>query len=529
MSRKSRENIVTERIQTAKRTIYKAGAYVRLSAQDKKHKGDSIETQQAIINAFIAERIDLELVEIYIDDGRTGQNTNRPAFTHMLEDMKNGKINCCVTKDLSRLGRNAIDACMHIEHYFPENNIRYIAINDGYDSNVKDSGGFMVNIMNIVNEAYALEIGRKISDTKQMNIRDGCYVGRIPPYGYLKNIENKYKLIPDGYAAPIVCHIFQMAANGTSVTEIQKWLADEEVMPPKRYFCSIGLVTEKEAQGHIRWSKGMLYSILHNRLYCGDMIQGKGRTHRYVRRKVLQSDWTITENTHEAIVSREVFAEVQKRWELAEKCETERPVRKSGNIFLRKIFCGHCGYSMRRGKSGKTQHTFSCGTRQNYGADNCLLVSMNEYELKQKLLADIKKETKIVGSKKMLALAEKKYVADNSKLHNILNEIDENERLFKSLYESYASNILESPKDYDRYKLFYSEKIENLNEQKRELMISTHNQKVQSLARSKAMAGYRLVRGISSITSEMLDELIEKILVHEDKSIKVHYKFKHTT
>jgi DNA invertase Pin-like site-specific DNA recombinase len=173
------------------------GAYVRLSAVDKKQKGDSIETQQAIIAAFIADHPGLELRETYIDNGLSGQTTERPAFQRMLADIENGKINCCITKDLSRLGRNAIDTGYYIDKYFPSQNVRFIAISDNYDSVNGNCGGIMVSLINMFNEAYALETGRKIKATKQMKIREGGFVGRIPPYGLLKDPKDKFKLIPD--------------------------------------------------------------------------------------------------------------------------------------------------------------------------------------------------------------------------------------------------------------------------------------------------------------------------------------------
>ena len=175
MARKSRKNIEPAAdLQATKQTAYDVGAYVRLSALDKKEKSDSIETQQAIIAAFITEHSDLELRETYIDNGLSGQSFERPAFQRMLNDMENGKINCCVTKDLSRLGRNAIDTGYYIEKHFPTHGIRFIAINDDYDSANGNSTGIVLSLKNMINEAYALDIGRKTRATKQLHIRDGA-------------------------------------------------------------------------------------------------------------------------------------------------------------------------------------------------------------------------------------------------------------------------------------------------------------------------------------------------------------------
>ncbi|MCL1877911.1 MAG: recombinase family protein [Defluviitaleaceae bacterium] len=311
MARKSRK--IPQNPAEATARTFRVGGYVRLSAEDKKVKGDSIETQQAIIRAYIDERPDLELTEIYIDNGLSGQSFQRPAFTQMLEDMQSGKINCCISKDLSRLGRNAIDTGYYIEKFFPTKGIRYIAITDDYDSADPNSGGVMISLKNMVNEHYALEIGRKIRQTKQMNIRKGKFVGRLAPYGYAKCAEDKHQLVLDPYAAPIVLRMYEMAAEGYSVAEISQWLNTNGILPPKRYYHSLGLASDKDIR-NIHWSKSVLYSILKNRVYCGDMVQGKFHTRSYVQKSVQKSDWVIVENTHTGIVSRELFERVQLRW-----------------------------------------------------------------------------------------------------------------------------------------------------------------------------------------------------------------------
>jgi len=185
MARKSRKNIdaAAAPVPTAAKT-WNVGAYVRLSAIDRKQKGNSIENQQAIIGAYIAERSDMVLREVYIDNGTTGQTFERAGFQRMLADLENGKIDCCISKDLSRLGRNSIDTGYYIEKYFPTRGFRYIAINDNYDSADGHSGGIMVSLKNLINETYAIEVGRKVHNTFQMNVRSGKFVGQFAPYGY---------------------------------------------------------------------------------------------------------------------------------------------------------------------------------------------------------------------------------------------------------------------------------------------------------------------------------------------------------
>jgi DNA invertase Pin-like site-specific DNA recombinase len=496
---------------------FRVGAYVRLSAVDRKQKGDSIENQQAIINAFIEEKAELELSEVYIDNGLTGQTVERPAFQRMLTDLENGKINCCVTKDLSRLGRNAIDTGYYIEKYFPTRNIRYIAINDNYDSADGSTGGIMVSLKNMVNEAYALEIGRKIRTTKQMNIKNGAFVGRFAPYGYSKNKTDSHKLVTDEYAASIVRQIFEKAADGHAITTITEWLNESGVLPPRRYFHSLGLATEKEAGGHIHWNKGVVYTILKNRVYVGDMVQGKYSTKEHIQVKLPKSEWVITENTHEAIISRELFTKIQALYSGGKKT-----MKKNGseNILRRKVFCGHCGYTMHRAKY-KHAHGFSCATRRNYSKDDCKVVSINEDILKEILLESLRKQSAVLADI-MPATVVKTH--DSNEIWRVQADIERNTGFLKGLYESLISGDI-TREDYRDLKLSYESKIASLSEQESILRESARLAALEAAKRNKAADNIGTVFDSGGLTAEAVDALIEKILVFEDKHIEIWFKF----
>jgi len=376
MARKSRKNADVNVVATsmpAQKPMFRVGAYVRMSVEDKKQKGNSIENQQAIINAYIDEHTDLELAETYIDNGLSGQSFDRPAFSQMIADMESGKINGCITKDLSRLGRNAIDTGYYIEKFFPTKGIRYIAVTDNYDSADPKSGGVMISLKNMVNEAYALEVSRKVKATIRMNIRNGCFIGGIAPYGYFKSENDCHKLVVDPYAAGFVRTMYEMAANGQSHGSILAWLNDNDIAPPMRYIYSKGLTTENSKGAKTRWwSLRGVRDVLRNRMYCGDMIQGKKRMEGGVQVTLPQSEWTITENTHEPIVSRELFAEVQKFWDKP-KIEKE-PYYKGENtedILRATVFCGDCGSQMFRKRTGDKTYSYLCTARVQYTTRAC--------------------------------------------------------------------------------------------------------------------------------------------------------------
>ena len=527
MARKSRKNTETMTAATAvTATSFLVGAYVRLSAEDKKVKGDSIETQQAIIKAFIGEHADLELVETYIDNGLSGQSFERPAFNRMIEDMESGKINCCISKDLSRLGRNAIDTGYYIEKYFPTKGIRYIAITDDYDSADPKSGGVMVNLKNMVNEHYALEIGRKIRQTKQMNIRKGKFVGRFAPYGFLKDKDNKHLLVPDPFASGIVRTMFEMAADGKGATEILNWLKESGTLPPKRYFHSIGLATDKEIEGtHTGWNKGYIYTILQNRVYCGDMVQGKFQTRSYVQKPLPKSDWIIVEDTHEGIVSKELFYKVQDIWTDSPK---GRRQSLTENIFLRKVFCGHCGYSLKRRNAGKKEVKYQlyCSSRSAYGLDACVPVSIYDEDLKEAVLELLNRQVEVLGIEDNAQTPEQsaEQVMFKESLRQLQGEISRNSHFLTSLYESLVTNVI-TKDEYRELKTGYDVKIAGLTAKEKELRSKLVDIIAKDTALANASAHLGGLRQITDLTADYLDRLVDKILVFEDKHIEVQFKF----
>jgi DNA invertase Pin-like site-specific DNA recombinase len=521
MARKSRKQLdaaPAEVCPTVK--TYNVGAYVRLSAVDKKQKGDSIENQQAIIAAYCDERPELVIREIYIDNGLSGQSALRPAFQKMLSDMENGVIDCCISKDLSRYGRSAIDTGYYIEKFFPTRGIRCIAINDGYDSADGRSGGVTVSLKNLVNESYALEIGRKIHATKQMNIRNGCFVGSLPPYGYLKSDADRHKLIPDPIAAPIVARIFEMAANGEGVPAIRDWLNNSDTLPPKKHFRSIGVASEKQAAGHPHWNISVIYAILKNRVYTGDMVQGKGRTQSYNAKRVDKADWVVTENTHEGLVAREVFDEVQKLW--GRQGERAKP-NTADNVFLRKIFCGHCGFAMSRTRTSETTRKYHCDTRLRYGKDDCLPNSIGEAALKGIILENLRKKAAVC--RKDSAIAQKTESAkEPSEIANVRAELSRATGFLKGLYESLVVGDI-TRGEYADMKRSYENRIADLTERERVLTETARERHLSQIAADRASGTLGAVNLISDLTTEIVDALIDKILVFEDKRIEIHFKF----
>lgn len=264
MARKSRKNIGPVAEQPMVK-VWRAALYIRLSVEFNGKRGDSLETQRQIMEDHLAMCPDVEITKVYIDNGVSGQTFDRRGFQRMLADIESGNIDCVVVKDLSRLGRNAIDTGYYTEYFFPLHHVRFIAVNDRYDSEDADSGsGIALPIKNIVNEGYALEASRKTRLQLQRSMAAGEFVGARPPYGYRKDPENCHHLLINEDTAPVVRQIFQWAADSVSLDVIVRRLNEAGVLTPGYYLASIGLITSERLMGSGKWQTWTVRKILAN-------------------------------------------------------------------------------------------------------------------------------------------------------------------------------------------------------------------------------------------------------------------------
>lgn len=281
MARKSRKNLalVSEQPQADSRKLWRAGLYIRLSVEFNNKRGDSLETQRQIMESHLALCPDIEIVEVYTDNGISGRTFERPAFENMLADAESGKIDCIVVKDLSRLGRNSIDTGYYMEKYFPLHHIRFIAVNDQYDSEDEDNSGshIIVPLKNMINEAYTADISKKVKAQARQFMKDGEYIGARPPYGYKKAPDNCHKLLVNEDTAPVVRQMFQWKADGASLDEIVLRLNESGVLSPGHYLASVGIIKSPRLMGSGKWQTWSVAKILADEVYVGDMVQGKSK------------------------------------------------------------------------------------------------------------------------------------------------------------------------------------------------------------------------------------------------------------
>ncbi len=531
MARKSRKNIAPVIKNDLENKVYNTALYIRLSIEDNKKRGNSIKTQTDILNNFAALNGDIKIIDTYIDNGTTGTNFERPQFKRMISDIENKKINCVIVKDLSRLGRNAIDTGFYIEKYFPIHNVRFISVNDDFDTNKEnENGGIILPLKNMINEAYSIDIGRKIKAQARQSMKMGEYIGSKPPYGYIKSPDNCHKLIIDEESAAVVKQIFLWKYEGISYNQIVKRLNESNILPPNKYSQNKGIINHKNLRGSGYWDNRAIKRILSNEIYTGDMVQGKTQTINHKQVSMPKEFWITVKNTHEPIISHEIFNAVNNICkEISDKYKNIPISQYTPNILKGKIFCGHCGRNLNRHKDKKNKkYGFRCLSNERIAKNVCLPVSVNE-EYVLKYIIDYLKENYGIVLENKQELRKNIMSKDNkcSYEHKILKlkqDLRKNQVFLKSLYESLVNQIITND-EYLNMKQEYENRItdilkemENLENKQKSL-----NKKFEIYSDTE-----KLITEISNtnlLTAELIQKLIDKILVYSDKRIEVFLRF----
>ncbi len=297
------------------RSFYRTAAYIRQSHEEQLQGGQSskLENQEQVIRNFLQENKELRLAKVYADNGYSGTNFSRPSFMEMLKDAQAGKIQCIVVKDLSRLGRNYIETEQYIRLIFPKLKVRFIAVNDGFDS-LQEDLDLTASLKNIINDAYARDISQKIFTTKQAQQQRGEFVGNLPPYGYQKSAWDPHQLVIDPEVSPAVRRLFQMKLEGKTCTEIARRMNEEGYPAPMAYRYQKGLVHQERYAASV-WERSTVKTLLQNRMYTGDMVQGKKRrclAEGQKKTKICAPDeYVVVPDRHEPVIGRKEFQQVQ--------------------------------------------------------------------------------------------------------------------------------------------------------------------------------------------------------------------------
>ena len=508
----------------------RAAAYLRLSIEDgDKAESNSIGNQRELIRDFAAERPGLHLVEEYADDGYTGTNFERPGFKRMMEDIKSGKINCIIVKDLSRLGRNYIEMGKYLEQIFPMMGIRFIAINDNYDNanaESNDSDNIVVPFKNLLNDSYCRDISIKTRSSLDVKRRNGDFVGAFPVYGYMKAEDNKNLLVPDPYAARVVCDIFRMRLEGASASKIASELNQLGILSPLAYKKNNGLPYAKKGyadKADCKWSATTIIRILQDETYTGTLVQGKQGTPHYKIKQMEQrpaSEWVRVPDAHEALIARQDFELVQRIKGLDTRTS---PNEDTVYLFSGILICGCCGSRMTRKTNranGKEYHYYYCPTGKKKGCAHPVM-------LKESSLIDCVRDSLKAYIGNIASLKALLSGIDQSSINQALakeysDHITDNERRleqvleFKArLYESLVGGML-TKEEYASYKAKYTKQAEDIRESVRVL-----KEKLTEVLENRSERN----RWISQFTQfSTLETLDRRALIHMVQSIRVRGK-----
>lgn len=531
MARKSRKNRVPESVPAVK--FWRAALYVRLSVEFNSNRGDSLETQHQIMEAYLALCPDIEIIEVYTDNGVTGRTFERPGFQKMLEDIEQGKINCVVVKDLSRLGRNAIDAGYYLEKYFPLHHVRFIAVNDQYDSedNSNSAAHMIVPLKNLVNEAYAADISQKVRSQQRQAMREGQFVGSRPPYGYLKDPKDCHKLVVNPDTAPVVRQIFQWAADGVSKNKIVIYLNENGVLSPGGYLKSIGMIQSEKLAGSGKWQTWTVGKILADEVYTGDMVQCKHPSIGHKQVPAKPEDWIVVRDTHEPLISRELFEKVQAvRRASADKYTVSSEKTWPENILKGRIFCGGCGKNLHRQRHKDGYYYFRCIANYRVGAGTCKAnVYVREQTVFNTILTIIRQKAEVVmGNAIKVKQCDSKFASRKAQYDHEIAELSrqaqKNKAFLNGLYENLVNGNL-SETEYRELHENYTHQVDTALEQIQKLQAQQSELERQAKGCISIADRMAKVDTNTELTAQLVDALIERITVNSQEDISIDFRF----
>ena len=517
--------------------IWNATLYLRLSRDDgDKEESNSITGQRELLRDFIQNRPELREYAVRIDDGFTGSNFERPDFKKMMEDVKEGRTNCIIVKDLSRFGRNYLDAGEYIEKIFPFLGVRFIAVNDNYDSLGEKSASddLVIPFKNLINEAYCRDISVKVRTQLEIKRKSGQYIGAFAVYGYMKDETDKNRLVVDEYAADIVRDIFAWKLDGMSPQDIAVRLNQSGILSPMEYKKSLGMkfATSFKANAQAAWSANSVLRILKNPVYIGVLTQGKETTPSYkVRKRIIkpEDEWAVIPDSHEPIVRREDFETVQKVLTL----DTRRsPDDSNVQLFSGMVFCGECGASMVRKTvpSGNKKYVYYvCSAHKQ--DKSCSSHGIRDKALEEVVLETVKQYIRdVIDLDDILSMTDTAPLrtAEAQKVQRQLDKKrSEHERLQKllmSLYENLADGIIDRD-EYARLKQNYSGRAAECEKQMDALQESLVQIKEHGGEHREWMTRFRKYQNIMELERSIAVALIDRILIYKDNRVEVHFRF----
>lgn len=516
--------------------LWKTAVYIRLSKEDiDKDESLSVKNQRTLLLDYVNENDELDLVDVYIDDGFSGTDSDRPDFQRMLTDIRSKKINCVIVKDLSRLGRNYIEVGNYLEQIFPNFNVRFISLGDSLDSykSPSDMDSLIVPFKNLINDNYCRESSEKIRKVFDMKRKKGEFIGAFAPYGYIKDENNYNRIIIDEEAADIVRSIFKWFVGGMSKLSITRKLNSLGIPSPSVYKKQKGMKyrCNRDKFGDSPWCSNSVTSILKNEVYIGNMVQGRFKVKSYkIHKQVKQPEdkWFIVKNTHKAIIDKETFIKAQQIQKLNTRIS---PKKDKVYMFSGLIRCGNCGKAMVRKKSGKYIY-YICSTYKNSCGTHCCKNTINHKVLNKVLLKIIRDLISLVVYSEKNLEKYKSLICSKNNSSSFENSLKLNKKklqkiLFfkKSLYEDWKCNDI-SKEEYFNMKENYKKEEEKI----KNIILNIENQ-IKQEDRGVFNTNFLLDdliqhKNISTLHRELLVELVDKIIINNKKEIEIKFKIR---
>ncbi len=532
----------------AKQTIYNAGIYVRLSQEDMRAgESLSIEHQKLILTKYVREQ-GWNLVDTYVDDGFSGTDFNRPSVQRLLSDAQTGRINLIICKDLSRFGRNYIEVGQYIDYIFPLHNIRFIALNDNVDTANRDSNAMeMMPVINLFKEWHASSTSKKIKAVNLANAKAGKYTCANAAYGYTKADDEKHTPIIDPEAAEVVRRIFKLRSQGMSPRAIGDQLNAENIPIPSDYRCQKKGIVNTKYTRHL-WTQVQIRQILDNPIYLGKLAMMRVTSVSYKNHKKVRKDpseWVVTEDTHEAIISQELWDKVRE----AEKAVShgKRDGKGVTQPLSGMLFCPDCGYKMKAAgrkrtlKSGELirECYYNCSSYVLHGKELCSTHYISQKQIEAVIIADIRSMAELVVKDEQTARAaflskkeqqtSRQSKADIKKLNDSKHRLAELENLMQSVYEDKVMGKIP-----EHICVSFLEKYEAEQQELRAVIADLEERlSAEKQDREDVEEFIRRLKkyvDVQTLTRELGLELIEYVTVgaytpNEPREINIYYKF----
>ena len=524
---------------------YRVAMYLRLSQDDEKYDKDfkaesnSISNQRLQIQDYIDKNEEMELAGEYVDDGYSGINFERPAFKEMMEDVITGSINCIIVKDLSRFGRDYIDSGRYLQRVFPSLDIRFIALNDNYDSFTasETEKNLVIPFKNFINDNYCRDTSAKVRSVCKVKRKQGQFISNYAPYGYEKDEEDKHKIVIDKEVEYVVRKIFSMKLEGYSSYSIAKHLNDNGIPSPMEHKKAKGIryKTGFSTKAVAKWDTPAVNRILTNEVYIGTLQQGKREKINYKLDKVVskdKSDWIEIEDNHEAIIDPHDFEIVQKLLKCDIKAKT---VGEKADLFSGLLFCKDCNAQMTKkvDKRGKTPTVYYICSSYNKGQD-CSRHSIKQEELQRTVLEMIRHYIQYLGEYE--SVSEK--IKEMEVSYELFQKIDKRQEYTKkskakfellksSLYQDLKEGIIAEEEFYDMREFYTNRIVES------ELILEKQSKEIarlykKSVGNQNFLADIKKYQNIGTLERGLLVRLVDKIYVLEDKKIEIQFNYDET-